>query len=209
MASCFRTASRIAFSTNGKSFRLRASASPLGRNRLPTWSAWKGGVIPLWYLARGPQIGNAGLRRLQRAVGPVVARRPALLVHAGGEQLAFARLGDRGGFPAEVRRLDQALLLQGEVLSKPVAQRGVPRRVADVDALVGVPQGKYALCVRGFPYTLGAKLPPQAGDRHSPKVAVIVPASSRPGNRPGCAAPRRGAPARRSPLSSARRCAAR
>src|SRR5688572_397091 len=121
------------------SFRLRASASPAGRSRLPTWSAWKGGFIPLWYLAARAQVGDALGCRAQRAVGPVVARQLAVLLQGGGEQLAFARFRHGGGFPAEMRGGDHPVLLQGEVLPQPVAQRRVPRRVPDVDAFFGVP----------------------------------------------------------------------
>src|SRR5688500_17613123 len=94
---------------------------------------------PQWYLAAGAQIGDAVGPRPQGAVGPVVARQLALLVHRGGEQLAFARFRRRRGLPAEVRGSDDACAPEGEVLSQPVAQRGIPRRMPDVDALVGVP----------------------------------------------------------------------
>src|SRR5688500_1825971 len=136
-ASCFPIALRIASSTKAPSFLLRASASPGGRSRLPTWSAWKGGFIPPSY--RGlpgadarPQVGNAVLRGMERAAGPVIARQLALPCLAGAEQVAFARLRRGGSFPVEMRGADCALLLERKRQPEPVAQRGVPRRMSDV-----------------------------------------------------------------------------
>src|SRR5688572_24493329 len=175
-ASCRLIAWRMASSTKRRSFRLRASSSPAGRSRLPTWSARKGGVIPrCYYLEAGPEVGDAILGRAQGTVGPVVARQPALFRHAGGELVARAGFRHRRGLPGEVGDPDDAFLLQGEVLSEPVAQRGVPRGVPDVDALVGVPEREHPLLVGGFPNGLGVQLPLQAGDRHSPDVALAVP----------------------------------